>query len=77
MDPVTGGDVQNVPDGDKCTAGLFASNSQNVIDLAVLETVMQPFILRNKAFFCCLDDMTVNDIDLIFLQTHNVHLPIR
>lgn len=60
MDPVTGGDVQDVPDGDKCTAGLLASNSQNVVDLAVLETVMQPFILRNKAFFRCLDDMTVS-----------------
>ena len=73
---MTHGNIQNVSDRDKGPAGLFGTNGQHIIGLTCPEPIMQPPILRDKAFFSCLDNLIVDKMDSIFLQRHMCYLPI-
>ena len=73
---MTHGNIQNVSDRDKGPAGFLGSDSQHIIRLTCPETVVEPLVLRDKAFFGSVDNLIVDKMDSIFLQRHMCYLPI-
>lgn len=71
-----GRDVENIPDGNERPAGFFGTDGQHIIGLACPESIVQPLILGDKAFFGSVDHLIIDKMDSIFLQRHMRYLPI-
>lgn len=73
---LTHGNIQDVSDRDKGPAGFFGTDGQHIIGLACPESIVQPLILGDKAFFGSVDHLIIDKMDSIFLQRHMRYLPI-